>query len=343
MRWQGLLVCGCVAFSMSIWSCSGSSSPGDAGNNPDSGGNPGNDSGNPPFDAGNLSQGASDLAAAVCGKIGSCTPFAIKLVYGDVTSCASRFVLSVSPEVGINGTGGLTQGQLEACAAGFSNETCNDLYDGVQPAGCNVTGTLPNGTPCGVGLQCQTGYCKLTSGASCGVCATKSTAGNSCGQNSDCPSGYYCPKGANPVCTAYSTQGQACSADAGVFCQGQYYCDTTTNNCQTPSTTVGSHCTLGNALICAAGAGLYCNGSTCQPFGLSDPGGQCGLVSLLPPTAVLCGDGGACGLTSQYAGVCANPAADGTACATDGGVPSCLSPATCVNGLCTLPGPGNCH
>jgi hypothetical protein len=337
MKWQGLLVGGCAAFALSVWSCSGSNSPNDAGTN-DSGNTQGNDAGNNTDSGTNLSQAESDLATAICQQLQNCTPFLLQILYGDVPGCTARFLLTVQPEVGVNGSN-ITSSELEACATGYTSESCSQLFDGVSPSGCSITGTLPNGTACGVGLQCQSGYCKLTSGTTCGVCTTKSTAGNACTTNGDCPQGYYCK---SSICAANVTQGGACTTDGGLVCLGQYYCDTNSSTCQTPSTDAGTGCSFKNALICAAGAGLFCNGSTCQQIGVAAIGSQCGL-SLAPISLTACADGGSCALTSQTQGTCFAPAADGTACATDGGQPNCLGPATCVSGICTLPSPGSCH
>jgi hypothetical protein len=329
MRWQYLLVCCCVAFAPSLWSCNSSGSSSDGGTNHDSGTNNGNDAGN------GVTQAERDLANALCQKLGSCAPLPLQVLYGDVRGCASRVALTVAAGTGINGAT-VGQATIEACAAAYGGLTCTELEDGITPAECNITGSLANGTMCGIGLQCQTGYCKVPTGATCGACSAKASGGGACTTTADCPQGDYCN---NNVCAALGGTGVGC--DAGVRCLGAYYCNATSRTCQSPAISVGAPCSPQSLGSCSGEDGLYCTiGGTCAQIGLAATGSSCGLVGT---SIVLCSDGGTCALATQFSGTCVAPAADGTACSMDGGTPNCFPPATCQGGICTLPNPGGCH
>jgi hypothetical protein len=100
----------------------------------------------------------------------------------------------------------------------------------------------------------------------------------------------------------------------------------------------GTSCANGES--CDQTKGLICDTptKTCKELKLANPGETCGFVD---GSIVGCGAGGKCNVTTGTgAGTCDAPLADGAACKVGG--PGCQTPATCTNGVCTIPDPGAC-
>jgi hypothetical protein len=270
----------------------------------------------------------ADLANAICGQFQSCGAPAIKLYYGDLTTCQTRLAASCKTSLKDPGTT-LTTNRLDACAKKLTALSCTDAFNHTIPDECKPTpGALADGTPCGDDSQCQSAYCKKPAAGVCGVCAKKSDA---CVRDDDCPSGLVC---GGTVCITRVTQGNSCSG--GQPCAYGLVCDGGT--CKTPPGT-GMACTAtaagGN---CDQTQGNFCNpiSNVCQAFTFANAGEPCGLVNM---GYSVCAANGRC--TGMLNGNCMAAAADGAACnATNG--PNCQLPAQCINSVCVLPDTSTC-
>ena len=220
----------------------------------------------------------------------------------------ARFEQVCQNEAALPGSG-VTAATLDACADALDLSPCE--FPAGPPQACQFHGTLPGGSPCADGIQCQSGRCGGTQSFSpegptgpavCGTCANVTTVGQPCGQ-ADCPAASACildnPGGSTYSCKATSdgTQGASCD-DLTTYCQPGLYCAAQTATCQ-PVAAVGAAC-----------------GDGSRPPG--DPGGCAAPYGCeeLSMTCVSSPDGGPClsdfdcapGLGCIPEGPCANPA-----------------------------------
>jgi len=304
---------------------SGGSSSGGAGGNGGTGG-----SGTAGTGGTSGSGDCTAVAKAVCNKLQQCSSTLIKLTYGDVQTCVARATITCKSGTTAPGAS-VTPAQLGACTTAFSNLDCADLARGIQaPSECSIAGSLVNGKACGSNDQCKSAYCGVSNGI-CGACADRAAAGKACTSNDGCQSGLVC--NSKSVCAQPVDGGGACTdardCKAGLVCAS--------GTCAQP-VGAGKACKKGE---CDSLAGLFCNPSTnvCESLQVADSGQPCGLVS---GGFVACGAGGHCAIPSgQVQGTCQAAAADGDTCDAQKG-PTCLQPALCVNGKCTLGDPASC-
>ena len=279
-------------------------------------------------------QACNDLGTSICNKLEACSPYGLGATYGDVTTCVTRSALSCPSAITATGSGA-TAANVEACAQAYASTSCADLLDKGTPSACAVQGTLPAGTPCGSDVQCSgsAGYCKFTSG-SCGVCSTRSAAGGSCAASNDCQPGLTCQlgTGATGSCVTPGAQGAPCSPAQP--CQASFVCLNAA--CSTPLA-AGAACNpVTNG--CNGAMGYYCSAaSVCAQVQTSAAGGACGFSASGVTTCTKA----TCKVGTGATGTCEALANDGAACDPVNG-PSCLSPASCVNGVCTIANPASC-
>lgn len=286
-------------------------------------------------------QACNNLGNTICNKLDSCAPFYVTLAYGSVSSCASRFALDCPDTISANGSGA-TASNVEACAQAYPSATCEDLESNGTPSACVIAGTLAAGSVCGANEQCvgPNGYCRIAATAVCGTCSTESAAGAACTDNSDCQAGLVCGTAAGAAAGACVTPGAAgAMCDSGHPCQGGLVCYNTT--CSAP-VEAGGACDA-TAQNCDLPNGLYCNPTSkvCATAATAAAGGSCG-YSASANTYTLCAGEASCnGATTTTAGTCGAVAADGAACGLN--MATCMSPAICVNDVCTLPNASSCH
>jgi hypothetical protein len=274
------------------------------------------------------------VAAALCDRISTCSPTALKLFYGDVATCSSRAALGCMTD---QGTSGITRtpDDLVACADAVKPAACTDLLANKYPPICDVKpGTAINGTACGSDWQCVSTYCNKTDMA-CGVCGPRQAAGGDCTVDAGCNKGLVC---ANKKCVAPGGPDADCHP-VNQPCRGDLYCAKATNKC-TAKVGAGASCVDDQA--CDLTKGVICIQMTCTMINVAGAGSTCGL-----PSKTLCTGFSGLGQAQDPCsnilgnGVCAKTADDGTACGMDHKV--CLAPAACVNGVCRLPSVPNCH
>lgn len=279
---------------------------------------------------------------AYCDYAARCLPPQLKALYGDSATCESRLYLSCMESFAPGSTA--TGESLSTCTKAIAALSCDGAID--SQAACNPTpGTLTNGSPCGSDYQCQSTYCKLTSNGSgmtstCGACTQRAKVGDSC-DATECEFGLGCvSQGTGPSkCVTPAAEGSQCSSNAA--CQSGLICSN--NLCAKPTYLgPGASCDPNKAPSCDFRQGLYCNNSKiCEAVKYANNGEACG--SMQNGTLTLCQGGAAC---IQMGGIlgsrtCVAPAKDGQPCNSATG-PGCLSPATCVNNVCTVPSAAAC-
>ena len=275
-------------------------------------------------------QACTDVASSICNKLESCYPFDLALLYGDVATCTARAAIDCPAAIGAAGSVA-TAANLEACSQAYAAISCGDLVAQTRPPACEVPGTLAAGSPCGSDLQCagSNGYCKVSTGT-CGVCSTRSAAGGPCVSTPDCQSGLACSLGA---CVTPGAAGATCSATQP--CEGDLACQN--GVCDQPLA-AGAKC--GPTTSCNALLGDYCAPSgVCTQAQSAAPGAACGLSTT---GFTECAKGTCKMAVASTTGTCESLAADGAACNAATG-PGCLTPATCVNGACTIASPASCN
>lgn len=290
--------------------CSSSSSAGTADADAGSGG--GSDSGTTNGDSGSVSgesaKACADAADAFCNQVQTCSPFGMQATFGDIATCKARFVLGCDQKFSFQGTSA-TVADTEACAAALPAVSCDDFIASNLGSACATKpGALANGAACGDDAQCQSTFCARAPDSECGTCSDVSTQGGAC-VNSSCSTGFTCPTG----------QSKCQKPVAGQIddpCQSQADCDL------------------------AHGVGCNTNDDKCLKLEISSDG-SCGADSITPSKFTICPANGTC--DALLGGNCHPAAADGASCSTGTSGPSCLSPAKCVSGKCTLPDPTACH
>jgi hypothetical protein len=289
-------------------------------------------------------QACADYAKASCTQANTCAPFSLTVSFGDEATCEQRQALGCTPLLGIHGSS-LTPAALDACAQAIMGETCLQYLDNHQPAACNFQGTLAAGAACGAGSQCESGYCKLASGSSCGTCATQTSK---CTVDGDCASDTFCYEG---PCVTPASPPTMCNNNAPnicvrtLVCLGEQEADSGLGACGMPGM-VGAACQDDGD--CAGGIGIVCDiaQQMCVAAQKATAGQSCGVVN---GALVYCTGGAACANLMKVndagvpvEGTCHPSAADGAPCGT--GV-NCTLPATCSpkTFTCTLPNPGSCQ
>lgn len=278
-----------------------------------------------------------DTFTGYCAKLNECAPALVKLNYGSVEECSTRFAIACKDAVNAPGSG-LTAAAITGCVAALPGATCEDLiYRKV--AACNAKGTRTNGMACGTNEQCTTGYCTQSASA-CGVCSALVAAGDACMVTDDCEPGLECS--ADNHCVVPGTAGTVCSETQG--CKYGLYCKPAsagaqTGSCVNAAKDPGLDCTKEYASSCNILKGIFCDSASgkCANLGFVAPGEPCGLVS---GKFVFCSKG-ECAYPDATAtqGTCGALAADGASC---GATTACEIPAECISGKCKLPSSSAC-
>jgi hypothetical protein len=290
----------------------------------DLGGGAGTGGGNAGTGGGQTAEAMCDGFTGYCAKLNACAPALVKLNYGTVEECSSRFAIACKDAVKAPDSG-LTATTIAGCMAVLPDSSCDDLiYRKV--AACNVKGTRTNGMACGTNEQCTTGYCSQGA-AACGVCSAFVGAGASCQSTDDCEPGLECSSAGR--CVVPGAAGTTCSATQP--CRYGFFCEA--GSCAATAANAGDTCNADLLSSCNVLKGIYCNGTgICANIGFAPNGDPCGLVA---SKFVTCAKG-ECIYPNDTAieGVCKALAADGATC---NDTTFCELPAVCVAGKCKLP------
>lgn len=279
-------------------------------------------------------EACTQLATALCNKLNECVPFFVNAFIGDQTTCLERYKKSCAPTFTATGSSA-TPAQTAQCAAAAKTMTCDDALSRKLPEACRTTpGTLDDGAPCGVDSQCKNKLCRTTKGAACGACSKTGGSGSACQRDEECDYELSCVQG---KCIAKGKAGASCTITDE--CLGTLGCSD--GVCATPLA-AGAACTIKkDQNPCSFAQGQYCHprDKVCAQVGTAAAGGQCELSA---EQITICSAGATCSISGGAVGqgTCQAPAADGATCSDTG--PSCLAPARCVNGVCTISDPAAC-
>jgi hypothetical protein len=270
-----------------------------------------------------LAKACHDNATTYCNQDDSCFHKGIVYSYGDVATCIAaieplcNFAVSV-PDVGWTGD------SLETCITARSATTCGDFLHGTNyPSSCLPRGGRADAANCLYGSQCQSGYCKIPSGQSCGVCVEWAKQGAACTTTSDCDPGLRCA--GNSTCQPAVTDGATC--DTAHPCSPELYCDPTSTKCTKPgSPPAVCDPTLGSA-DCDYFQAAYCDGTSkvCTPYGLANDGQACGYIMNV---STVCTGGEGC-----LSGICTAGGDQGILCDLSKGL-NCKPALQCISGVC---------
>jgi hypothetical protein len=292
-------------------------------------------------------QACGDVVKARCQRRDACTGgFESELRYGSESACEAREKIACLAGLAAPGTSG-TSGSVETCAAAIPGESCDDFLANNPPSACTpAPGSVANGGACAFPAECQSTYCAIAKGATCGTCQPEPKAGDSCATTGECGRDLACSR-ATQICATYVATGGPCDKDhpcaPALSCVGASAKGSGT--CQAAGATANAKCDPKEqtAPACDRAMGFYCQPSTgtCQTIELAGDGEACGVVN---GAEVGCKAGGQCVIVgAAKSGTCKAPAADGAACDTQSG-PPCMPPAQCVvtsdggtSGTCTVP------
>jgi hypothetical protein len=296
------------------------------------------------------------LTSSRCGYNGLVPPDRVEQERGRFDQLCAKLVT-------LPGTG-VTAGWIDACASATESTPCRSSQ---TPSAClgPPAGTLPAGSVCADGSQCQSNSCDMSQpvigdgGAAepgCGKCAPGS-GGIRCG-NSTCLQNELCQNG---VCVSptYAGAGAACGTPMqqcmnGLYCPAQTKMCTalvgsggacvTSNDCQWPLVCVG---TMAQGATCQTGknAGDACGingGADCAPTLVCDMTGHCSTIQFAQPGQP-CGGmtSTACELGMCTNGMCPTVVQDGQSCGGQG--TTCDVFATCLQGTCQVQGTASCQ
>ena len=308
----------------------------------------GSDAGMPDGGATDADAGSASVCAASayakCTKLSGCSEAYLESRYGTVAVCEQ--VMREECLAGMNAPGSAqTAAHIDGCTTVVAdtngNWDCDDyIFDQNTPVACATpAGSLANGASCLVSGQCQSTFCNVPSGGSCGRCSAPLQLHDSCATN-NCPLSFIC-ESTTKTCETYSQLGATCQT--GSSCAVGLTCTPGVNgsSCQSGVETLDQPCVFSGP-GCSFSDGLVCNiqSSTCQGVQLVAPGGACGEVSGQQAYCI----GGTCifgnclsyGLPGQPCSMAANAVTciTGTRCVTttDGG----------VGGVCQVIGQGTC-
>ena len=184
----------------------------------------------------------ASYAAARCAVMQRCSPEMLPL-YGGSSRCVERMSMEMQHSVL---PGMVTEGDwLSACISALNSAGCEDLYYVEE---CDPPpGTLPPGSACMYGPQCDTGLCSEHTGQGCGVCISPGALGEACDQGTPCAEGLKCSY-TDHVCVQPAALGEPCSS--AIPCLQELYCSSTDNVCL-QRLALGEPCDVGTP--CAEG------------------------------------------------------------------------------------------
>jgi hypothetical protein len=270
-----------------------------------------------------------EVASAMCDRLDQCSPPQLLALYGDRTTCLARMKLVCLPLLSAPGSKTTPATALQ-CASDIRAGSCDLYFTHSVPTSClGVPGTLADGAACAAGPQCESTYCQLASGSSCGTCARRSAAAGPCSEESGCAPGLACAGGS---CVAFGGVGSACGPKQP--CRRDLLCRA--GICGKPLEAAQPCDPLRQE--CNMVSGLYCGKSKlCSQASTAKAGEPCGLLD--GGGVAICTGGATC--TSLSGGLCQAAALDGAACDDQKG-PHCLAPADCVGGICRIADPTAC-
>ena len=270
------------------------------------------------------------FGAAICARLGACSPAILASEYGDPSTCAARnanaCMLGLHAPDSVSSAAGVM-----SCGNALAMVSCHALLENALPTDCRLAdGARQNGRSCGSDAQCASTRCARAANAACGTCSTLALAEQACTTNSDCGVGLLCST--TGMCRAPAALGSSC--DQGHPCALPLICSQ--GICVSPLAN-GAPCQW-NDDRCDHYAGLLCDkSSTCTPWLNASPGQPCGSTAA---GWAVCSAGSTCS-DAANGGSCEGPLRDDSPCNVDSG-PKCLAPALCIAGSCAILNPAAC-
>jgi hypothetical protein len=279
-------------------------------------------------------QGCVDYATAICVRGAECSTRLGKInnvnLEACITSRAQTCELStVAPDTNWR------QETASACAQALSAAACDAVLDGPLPSSCLPAGNRGLGAACADAYQCQSLFCNRPTARDCGVCAPVHKEGEACDGGSLCDGGLHCA--GLGTCAPLRKLNEAC--DLNFSCGSTLACSGGT--CQPPA--VGQPCA--SMYACAIESLQACDFDTMSclsiNYSVNKVGDSCG-VDFLTGAIIACEQSGYCKIEgNQNFGVCRARPKEGEPCAVvsgeDGAVYQyCLSPTTCIAGICQI-------
>jgi hypothetical protein len=302
-----------------------------------------------------LESAPTDLATAVCGRIGACSPTALAITFGTADRCLEQKALGLAKDLHAPGAA-ITDAGLRQCLSAIRAASCDDILgSGARLPACEMKGTLANGSVCGTGLQCRSGACAgngdeppvLGGRHGCGVCKDRVGVDAACA-NDPCEAGLYCrspvktPTISTPAtCIAFAGAGERCADDPVVAprCRGTAAC--LAGICG-KRIAEGSDCPPGDT--CEAGLTCVFEGTAttgkCTKQKIAAAGESCGYVS---GSFVACGGASWCTPSvGVVPGKCKALPTAGQDCSES---EACLAPARCLprTSRCYVQDPATCN
>ncbi len=316
-------------------STSTSSSPTDTGTSTDTGGgvDTGADGGGATID-----QACGDLAKARCAKLEACSAFLMKVRNGDQATCETREKAACIAALSASGTSA-APASAGVCASAITAATCATFFGNTPiPACATKPGAGAIGAACAFSGQCESTFCAVLRGSSCGKCAAVPKVGDSCSTTTEggegCGPTLHCGK--SGTCTAFVASGGACDKDS--VCENGMACVTAKGaakgTCQAFAATEGATCDFRTetAPSCDRSLGLWCPtaGKCAKVVNFAKSGEPCGLIDAT--TYATCTFGSSCDVPTGGAGkgTCVGPSAPGGPCDISGGGASCVTGGRCV-------------
>lgn len=253
----------------------------------------------------------ASFAQTVCDRALQCAPSVVRvgLGYGrsfaDREVCVARMALACEEWLRAPDTT-LTASGVRACRAFYVNAACADVAARFldERLGCaEVVGRRADGAACSSAAQCLSGRCRPRRDSECARCEARgnrsSRVGDACGPRQPCVSPQQCVEGR---CDWGPVEGESCG-DCVPYLASQC---------------VSGRCLAPPVSAEGEGCGNTQGASTPRPSG--------------------CAAGSDCVNRNDFgAGTCRALQRDGEVCDTFG-LRTCLFPARCVRGRCTLPG-----
>jgi hypothetical protein len=265
--------------------------------------------------------GACELAAEVfCARTDECAPFMLELLGGE-TVCRENYERDCNHDVALPGVE-MSIDEYRICLDAFAAQTCDAwMYSRqVIPECTTLAGSFPDGSPCEVNVQCQSGRCGDVSINGCSTCLAVVGEGQACDvlEGPACEPGMECHMG---FCRWLTVIGEGCSDAAP--CSQPLLCRE--GQCSRPLG-LGESCTSG--FTCDLSFGLTCSAatSTCQQLDISQLGEPCDSF---------CSAGSRCN-HNAVTPTCVAERLEGETCDDTGALP-CASPLECIGGVCKQP------
>jgi hypothetical protein len=288
-------------------------------------------------------QACFDGWAINCKQFAKCAPVAFQRWFESEADCAKGYAVGCKENF-VDPYSSWTVDQARKCVTAVSSyygDTCqkwirqfwgrtNTAIKDVLPD-CWTPGTLATGAACTLAQDCQSGYCDLVYGKSCGTCRDRIAQGAVCNaaKYTACISGTTC---AAAKCVAFGEVGADCLTSDS--CHTDLAC--LSGKCA-PRLSVGDVCDPARGSS-ECGVTQKCNAKTmrCELWTLAKDGQPCGDVD--SGGFALCERGLACKVvdTATGAATCAPRAKIGEACSFNGPLETqCEWPSVCVNKSCT--------